>query len=555
MPLERSAKKLIEYWEMLADERRHFDDMWQEVADHSLGRRDFLSKRVPGRQRMTRIYDTTSRDSNNLLKAALHALLTNPATNWLDCRWQFDILNEIDTLVRYLDLVKQRLRIAFTRPRSGFATQIAEIYDDGPGFGNASLWVREDPVIGSVFVARPIAEIYIDVDSDGNVVSLFRKFSLKPWQALDQFGDNAPSTAATLADKNPNVDMAFLHHIRKRDLVLPRNIDASGMEWESIYIAIDSNEVILEEGFREFPMMYWRWAVDAGEKHGRGPGVDSLPDQKMLNAMSRSFIRTSEKMADPPVLVDDDGVMPGSQVRITPSAQIVVRNDGGAREPVRYLESRAQMQWPAELIANRQAKIEKHFHSEIIKAFQDPRMTATQVLELARLSQRILSPVMGRAQKDLLDPMVQRVLAVEMRRRDFPRPPQDVIDVLRALNMTLLEAIQIEYVSPVARAQKAAEAQAILDTFGASAALAEADPGVLDNMDLDEAFREIAVANGVPVSVIRSREDVAAKREADARLAAQEAQQQQLLATGDTVSKLLPGIASLADQQRQAAAA
>jgi len=73
-------------------------------------------------------------------------------------------------------------------------------------------------------------------------------------------------------------------------------------------------------------------------------------------------------------------------VKITPSAQIVVRNDGGAREPVRYLESRAQFRWPDILIEKRQARIEKHFHSELIQAFQDPRMTATQVLELAKLS-------------------------------------------------------------------------------------------------------------------------------------------------------------------------
>ena len=555
MALPADANKLIAYFETLRDDRLQFDNMWQEVADHSLGRRDFQTVRQPGRQRMTRIFDTTSRDANNLLKAALHALLTNPATTWLDCRWQIDILNEIDTLVRYLDLVKKRLRFAFSRPQSGFATQIAEVYDDLPGFGNAALWVREDLRFGSVFTARPIAEIYIDTDEAGNIASFFRKFNLKAWQVLDQFGKNSPSSAQAKADKNPNVQMEFLHHIRRRDLVLPRNIDASGMAWESLYIGLDDKEIILEQGFRELPLMYARWAVDAGEKHGRGPGVDSLPDQKMLNAMSRSFIRGAEKAVDPPVLVDDDGVMPGSQVKITPSAQIVVRNDGGSREPVRYLESQAQFRWPNILIEKRQARIEKHFHSELIQAFQDPRMTATQVLELAKLSQRILSPVMGRIQQDLLDPMVSRVLGIEMRRADFPQPPIDVILVLQSLDMTLQDAIKIEYVSPVARAQKAQEAQAILDTFAASAALSEAMPEVMDNMDLDEAFRSIAEANGVPVEVVRSRDDVEQKRAADAELARQQAEQQQLLATGDTVSKLLPGIAKLSEQQAAAAAA
>ncbi len=555
MAFTADATKLIRYYESLRDDRSHFDNMWQEVADHSLGRRDFTNIRQPGRQRMTKIYDTTSRDSNNLLKAALHALLTNPATNWLDARWDLDILNEFDVLVRYLELVKQRLRLAFTRPAAGFATQIAEVYDDLPGFGNASMWVKEDLKIGAVFVARPLSETFIDVDEIGNVVVIFRWFKLKAWQTIDQFGDDAPPRARKLLESDPNADIQFLHHIRRRGLVIPGNIDASGMEWESIYLGLDDKVIVREEGFREMPSLYARWAVDAGEKHGRGPGVDSLPDQKMMNQISKAFIRSTEKAADPPVLVDDDGVMPGSRVRITPSAQIVTRNDGGAREPVRYLENRAQLQWPDLLMEKRQAKIEKHFHSEIIQAFQDPRMTATQVLELARLSQRILSPVMGRIQQDLLDPMVRRVLGIESRRADFPAAPPDVIAVLQTLGITLQEAIKIEYVSPVARAQKASEAQAILDTFAASAALAEANPEVMDNMDLDEAFRAIAQANGVPVAVVRSRDDVERKREADAEIARQQQEQERLLATGDTVSRLLPGIAKLSEQQAASAAA
>jgi hypothetical protein len=226
--------------------------------------------------------------------------------------------------------------------------------------------------------------------------------------------------------------------------------------------------------------------------------------------------------------------MPGSQISVTPSAQIVVQSDGNT-DPVRYLESRAQLNISAELIETRSSKIQRAYHNEIIQAFQDPRMTATQVIELARLAQRQLSPVLGRMQEDLLNPLIDRVYGIISRRLDFPEPPAFLQD----------RDIRVDYVSPVARAQKASEAQSILDSFAAAQAIAQVDPSVMDNVDLDEAIRKIFEGNGTPVNVVRSRSDVLAMRSTQAKIMEQERQAQALQQTGETVSKLLPGIAKL----------
>ncbi len=535
MALEERAKKLIEYFEDLSTARQHFERTWQEVSDNSLARRDFIVEREPGIQRTIRIYDSTSSDAHELLVAALHALLTNPATRWFDLRFQDDALNDIEEAKLWLDDIKPLLHAAFSRPESGFTTQIAEVYSDWCGFGTGAMFVKEDVAFGPRFMSRPLSEIFIDDTHEGIVNTVFRRFELKAWQAILQFGEAQVPKAAALSKKNPNTKMRFLHHVRARENPLPGNIDASGMPWESIYISLDEKKIVQEGGFHEMPYMVPRWRVDSRELYGRGPAVRSLPEQKMLNAIWRTFIRNIEKAADPPVLVDDDGVMPGSQLRVTPHAQIVVRNDGGSREPVRYLESRAQLQWSADLIETRSKKIEKAFHAEIIQAFQDPRMTATQVLELARLSQRILSPVLGRGQIDLLDPMLNRAFGIISRRTDFPEAPF----FLRG------QELRLEYVSPVARAQKQSEAQAILDTFAAAAAIAEKEPNVMDNFDLDTAVRLIASGQGVPVAVLRPKADVIQIRRTQARIEEQDRQAQQLMEGGDTVAKLLPGIAAL----------
>jgi len=543
---QKEVVKICSYYNDLADRRLHWENHWQEVADHSLGRRDFIVGREPGRQRQVRIYDTTSRDANNLLAAALHSLLTNPATKWFDLRFRNDELNDMDEAMGWLHAVRELMIGAFQSPNAAFATQMHELYADLTAFGSAMLYVQDEPGEGIRFQARPLQEVFIDEDAMGRTSVTFRKFTLKNWQAVDAFGRDAVPAVADLIDKDNgqhNQTKEYLHLVRKNELPLPGRIDAQGMPWESIYISLDEKKVISQGGYWENPFMVARWSVDAGELYGRGPGIDSLPDQKLLNAIWRTYIRNAEKAADPPLLVDDDGVMPGSQLRITPSAMITVRNDGGAREPVRYLEHRGRFDISEAVVETRTRKVEKAFHSEIIQAFQDPRMTATQVLELARLSQRILSPVLGRMQVELLEPMIERVYGIISRSGGFP-PPPSVIEG---------QDIQVDYVSPVARAQKASDSQAILDSFQAAAAVAQLEPGVMDNVNLDEAIRQVFSGNGVSPNIMRSRGEVLKIRQAQAAMMQQQQQQQQQLQEVDALSKAVPAAAKGAEVIQQQA--
>lgn len=532
------VKRAILYWEHLASNRSNWENMWQEIADNSLGKRDFTVKREPGRQRMVHIYDTTSRDSNTLLAAALHALLTNPNTNWFDIRFELDALNEWDPAVTWVDEVRRRMAASFSRPESGFTTQMHETYSDLTGFNTSCLFHADVPGFGPRFSARPLSEIYIDDDDFGRVQAVFRRFDLKAWQAVDEFGADAVPKAAEAVEKSPGKMSEYLHYVWKKDKPLPGRIDNTGMPWGSMYIDMGTKSVIDLGGFWENPYHVSRWTTDAGEIYGRGPGTDYLPEQKMLNAMWRTYIRNLEKAGDPPLLVDDDGIMPGSQLKVTPNARIVVRNDGSGREPVRYLQNAARLDFSRELLESRSQKIEQGYHSEIIKAFRDPRMTATQVIELARLSQRILSPVLGRMQTELLEPLIKRQYGILLRGGRLPPAPPQLTD----------QQLRIDYVSPVARAQRASESQAILDSFAAAAAMAEAQPEVMDNINMDEAVRVIFDANDTPVRVIRQRDNVIEIRRARAEAVEQQNAQQEALALSEAASKLIPALSGAAGE-------
>ena len=530
--------KIVEHHELLRSARVHWEKQWQEVSDHCLGRRDFTTAREPGRQRMVRIYDTTAKEANVLLSAALHALLTNTATNWFDLKFVKDELNEHDESREWLSIVKKRMQGSFNRQEAAFSTQMHEFYSDLTGFCTGCIYIEDEVGFGPKFSARPLSEIFIDEDASGRIVIVQRRFKLKAWQAVDAWGKNAQRASDRVKAGKGDETGEYLHVVRQRDKPLPGNLDHLGMKWQALYIDLESVESVNESGFHENPYMVARWSKDSGELYGRGPGIDSLPDQKMLNSMWRTYIRNAEKQADPPLMVADDGVMPGAQVRITPSAIINIRDDllQGGRPPLQYLEHAGKFELSNEIIATRTERIQSAFHSKIIKAFEDPRMTATQVLELARLSQRLLSPVLARMQTEALDPMLQRVYGIGTRTRNFFPPAPEILSG---------EEIQIDYVSPIARAQKQSESQAIQDSFAAALGMAQADPSVLDNLDFDVAIRTIFDANGVPMGVLRKGEDVIILR--DERNKQQEAQQQldqmsQIAGAGGKIAPVLQAV-------------
>ena len=76
MALDPLARQIIARYESMKNLREgNWEDTWQQIADHVLGRRDFIVSDDPGRRRDVPIYDTTGRTMVNLLAGGLLILL------------------------------------------------------------------------------------------------------------------------------------------------------------------------------------------------------------------------------------------------------------------------------------------------------------------------------------------------------------------------------------------------------------------------------------------------------------------------------------------------
>jgi hypothetical protein len=153
---------------------------------------------------------------------------------------------------------------------------------------------------------------------------------------------------------------------------------------------------------------------------------------------------------------------------------------------------------------------------------------------------RLLGPVLGRLQSELLQPMISRSFALLLRAGLLPPAPEQLQG----------QDIEIEYVSPLAKAQKLTDLQSMLRGFEVMMQIAEIAP-VMDYLDTDKLVKYLVEVTGIPARVIRSDEEVAQLRRQQERQAeAQAAQQQEMMATEQArnVAPLVKAVGGLGAQ-------
>jgi len=198
------------------------------------------------------------------------------------------------------------------------------------------------------------------------------------------------------------------------------------------------------------------------------------------------------------------------------------------------LDTGGDLGWRVEMLRDKREQVQRAFHWELLQLIRDPRMTATQVMEISSNIQRLLAPILGRMHSEFLEPVIERTFGILLRQGRFLPIPERLAGV----------QVKVEYVSPVARAQRDQDSRAIVELFTVGSNLAQADPGVLDVMDSEEAMRVIAEQKGVPIHVLRSRENVKAIRDARAQVQEQEAARQNAIQQAETAAKVLPALSN-----------
>ena len=520
------TKKLLTRFSRLAGQRQNWETHWQEVADYMMPRKsDVTKKRTRGDKRMELIFDSSPLQALELLAASLHGMLTNPSTPWFTLRFKQDNVDQEDEAKLWLESATDAMYTAFNR--SNFQQEIFELYHDLITFGTAAMFIEEDEEDFIKFSTRHIDEVYIAENDKGRIDTIYRRFNLSARAVVQKFGTAVSQDILVLEKKDPYKEVEIVHAVYPRADFNPTKKDKKNMPFESVYMEYKNGNELSVSGFKEFPFVVPRYLKASHEIYGRSPAMTALPDVKMLNEMVKTTIKAAQKQVDPPLLVPDDGFL--LPVITVPGGLNFYRS--GTRDRIEPLNIGANNPLGLNMEEQRRDAIRAVFYVNQLMMQQGPQMTATEVIQRNEEKMRLLGPVLGRLQSELLKPLIDRVFAILLRNDMLPPAPEFLSG----------KDIEIEYVSPLAKAQKSSELQSIMRAIEILGSMQNIAP-VFDYVNFDNLVKHLADIVGMPQKLLKSQNQVNAEREQ----AAAQAEQQQQMAQMQQVAQAGGDIAPLA---------
>lgn len=520
--MDERAKKYQRRLAALEQERNEWESLWQELSDYLCPYRGFYIARGQqpnrGDRRGGKIRDGVATRALRILAAGLQGGLTSPARPWFRLGLSDSGLSEQSGVREWLAAVERIMYAAFAR--SNFYSAIHSVYADLAAFGTACLYEEEDPARILHFRVLTAGEYALACDSRGRTDTVYRRIWMTAEQMIDRFGEERVSDSVREAMTNDRPDQWFevLHAVqprRKRDATKK---DGINLPYESLYQELAGEGAVLSEGgYEEFPYMAPRWDITGSDVYGRSPGMDTLPDVKMLQKMQEKSIKAIEKQVDPPLRVpisyaDSLNTVPGGINYIDSSNPAGL----GPLYEVRFDVAAAE----AKIERVQQAVREGLFNDLFLMILERPNMTATEVSERHEEKLLMLGPVIERQFSELLDPLIDRTFGILWRAGRIPPSPQE----LQGREM------KVEYISLLAQAQKLVGTQSIGAAMQFVGMIAQMNPEVLDKVDFDEAVSQYGDLVGLPPKIIRPDAAVAQIRQARAQQQQQVQAEQQAMA-------------------------
>ena len=528
MAKDKLASDCIDRWKELDEQFYYWKLKFRDIRDYVLPHRGkFLDEKDSfegGENRHDKIIDGEATQAIRLLSAGMHGGLTSPARPWFKTSPGNIGLLRSRAVKEWLEYVDRVLYGVLAR--SNFYSTIHAVYEEEAGFGTGALNCEADFERIVRFNVMTAGEYRCATNSGGLVDTIYRLFGMTAKQMAERFGEDNLSDAVKRELKNGRKYEwhKILHVVEPRKDRDVYKIDNKNMAFKEIYIDHDSEEVMQESGYNEFPVAVARWTTVGNEPYGISPGHHMLGHVKQLQVETIDKLKALQKTVSPPMRV--------------PTAYKDVLNtlpdgvnwvDSASNDAIAPLyQINFNIQGVMEDIARLKNEIRRGFYNDLFMMLVDnislqPK-TATEIAALQEEKLIMLGPVIERQFHELLDPALNRTFMEAFRRGIIPPPPRELQG----------QELKVEYISMLAEAQKRIGVSSISNTVAFITQLGTILPAALDTINVDGAVDYYADLFGAPVILLNDQKvrDQARAARAQAAQQAQQMQQMEIMATG-----------------------
>ena len=502
---------------------------WAQLAEVYLPRRYkwFISPNQynKGTQINQSIVDETGVIAARTLSSGMMSGLTSPTKPWF--KMGLHDLSKVDygPVKEWLSEVERRMMRILSE--SNFYQSLGTLYHDNAVFGSAAMLIYEDKKDVIRCFNPCLGEFFFGAGARLNIETFAREFTLNLAQLVEQFGEDNVSDSSRMSYRSggglKEQEVVVQHMIEPNDPIydgeimlgylVPKKFQYREVYWEQ---NAAGGAILQASGFNEQCFIAARWDTVSNDAYGRGPGMDALPATRQLQVEQKRKGEAIDKIVRPPMKAS--AAMKNEPASILPGA-ITYVNDLSKEGFAPAFQINPNLRDMYEDIAEVQKRIQSVFFVDLFMMISqlDTVRTATEID--ARREEKLiqLGPVIERFENEVLDPIIDRVFTIMVRRNLLPPAPPEIHG----------QPLNIQYVSMLAEAQRAASTAAIERLLALAGNIVGVQPDAIDNIDIDEAIDYYADALSVPPHIIRSTAAVVQIRQKKAQEAAQQAAQQQ----------------------------
>lgn len=533
---------------MLRD-RLMWETRWKRIRDLQLPYigefEDTQDSTNPARRRDDKMLQGVAWQSAQVFSAGIMSGLTPPSRQWFKFAFSNPELNKDVGATKVLDQRQEIMQAVLAG--SNFYNSVHSCYLELP-FGQAPLAIFPDSKTGVRFQPLTIGTYALEVGGDGTVQRLLRRYRLTLEQIVESFGQDAlPQRYKAQFDNNRFDNKKYtvywlVEPNRDRE---PGKIGRLNMPYRSMYWMKGSNENewLYVGGFEEFPVPVARYIVTGMDAYGKGPGWFAEGDVNALQVMKKDQLLGIEMGVKPPVTVTHD-VMNYGGVNMYPGGMTKMSDSNSAVRPL--FQVGLDIDHVSAEITLTKDDIKRAYAADLflmLDNIDNGQMTAREIIERQQEKLQQLGPVVQRLQDEFLNRILERVYNILDRSGIFPPIPDDVLELLSGQDM------RIDYVSPLAQAQKISGLVNIEQAVSFTLQIAQAWPDavkVIDPLATVEKYMELL---GAPAAMRRSEEEVQQMIQAEQEAMQQAKQEQQAM----QMAQALPDITQAARNATEAA--
>lgn len=455
---------------------------------------------------------------------------TSPARQWFRFTTADPELAEFGPVKEWLDIARIGTQNMFAR--SNVYRSLPVLYGDMAGFGTGAISIEEH--FQKVLHTRTftVGSYWLGTDEWGAVNTFYRESRMTVFQIVTRFGMRPGSKEIDWTNISPHVrqlwkdgqyqvwiDVGWL--VTPNEEYNPRSPWSSDMRWRSYHYEmgaaggdpqsssytaqVEDGKFLRIAGFDLFPILCGRWRVTDEDVYAiECPGVMSAGDLKQLQRGESKTLTAIDKILDPPLV----GPPELKQVNVY-----------GAPSKITYFKETADMKLRPIYEVNpdithmsaKQREVRDRIYSafyvdlfRMLALLEDRERTATEIAERKEEKLIQLAPVLEGLNTDVLDPLIDRGFAFQLKQGRLPKPPRELWGM----------PLKVEYVSLMAQAQKAVGLTSIDRVLNTAAVIAKVWPDIIDKVDWDQALDETADQAGAPPRMMRSDQQTAAARAA-----------------------------------------